>query len=48
MVYYEKVVHISILSHAEENTEAKTLLNFGRNKIAAHHGKVGYIIPSDI
>ena len=24
------------------NTEAKPLLNFGGNKVAAHHGKVGY------
>ena len=33
---------ITILYHATENTEAKTLLNFGGNKIAVHHGKVGY------
>ena len=33
---------ITILYHTIENTEAKTLLNFGRNKIGAHHGKVGY------
>ena len=33
---------ITILYHAIENTEVKTLLNFGWNKIKAHHGKVGY------
>ena len=33
---------ITILYHAIENTEAKTLLYFGGKKIAAHHGKVGY------
>ena len=32
---------ITILYHAIENTEAKPLLNFDGNKIAAHHGKVG-------
>ena len=31
---------ITILYHAIESTEAKTLLNFGGNKIASHHGKV--------
>ena len=33
---------ITILYHTIENTEVKTLLNLGGNKIAAHHGKVGY------
>ena len=33
---------ITILYHAIENTEVKTCRNFGWNKIAAHHGKVGY------
>ena len=32
---------ITIFYHAIENTEAKTILHFGRNKLAAHHGKVG-------
>ena len=32
---------ITILYHAIENTETKTLLNFGGNEIAAHHGEVG-------
>ena len=33
---------ITILYHAIENTEVKTLLNFGGNKITVHYGKVGY------
>ena len=37
---FQKV--FTILDHSIENTEVKTLLNFGGNKIAAHHGKVGY------
>ena len=32
---------ITILYHATQSSKAKTLLNFGGNKVAAHHGKVG-------
>ena len=42
MLYYEKAVHITILYPAIESTEAKKLLNFGGNIIAADHGKVEY------
>ena len=42
MVYLTRKRCITILYHAIENTEAKTLLHFGGSKIAAHHGKVGY------
>ena len=42
LLYTTRKRWITVLRHAIENTEDKTLLDFGKSKFAAQHGKVGY------